>query len=85
MNAVKEIGADLPANPPAVAAPVAIEVPPPAEIPMTLDDFCRDFSKQERRVTLLGAFHFEMKRQKRFTDTASNYHAAFAVFVTAPA
>ena len=57
----------------------------PTAIPMSLDEFCRDFSKTERRVTLLGAFHFEMKRQKRFTDTDSNYRAAFAAFITAPA
>lgn len=73
-------------KPSAEAAPIAIEAPPaPAAIPMSLDEFCRDFSKTERRVTLLGAFHFEMKRQKRFTDTDSNYRAAFAAFITAPA
>ena len=58
---------------------------PPAAIPMSLDEFCRDFSKSERRVVLLGAFHFEMKRQKRLKDTDSNYRAAFAAFITAPA
>lgn len=58
---------------------------PLAAIPLSLDEFCKNFSRQERRVTLLGAFHFEMKRQKRLTDTDSNYRAAFAVFITAPA
>lgn len=64
--------------------PITIDAPPaPATIPVSLDDFCRDFSKIERRVTLLGAFNFEMKRQKRLTDTDSHYRAAFAAFITA--
>ncbi len=59
--------------------------PAPMEIPMSLDEFCQNFSVQERRVTLLGAFHFEMKRQKRLFDLDSVYRAAFVAFVTAPA
>jgi len=67
-------------------APIAIEAPPaPVETPMGLNEFCQNFSKTERRVTLLGAFHFEMKRQKRLIDTDSNYRAAFVAFITAPA
>jgi hypothetical protein len=86
MKAVKEIGADVPEVPPAIEAAPAIEAPPePVEIPMSLDEFCQNFSKTERRVVLLGAFHFEMKRQKRLKDTDSNYRAAFAAFITAPA
>jgi hypothetical protein len=65
------------------AAPEAS--PAPMEIPLSLDEFCQNFSMQERRVTLLGAFHFEMKRQKRLFDLDSVYRAAFAAFVTAPA
>lgn len=64
--------------------PITIDAPPaPVEIPVSLDDFCRDFSKIERRVALLGAFNFEMKRQKRLTDTNSHYRAAFAAFIAA--
>lgn len=65
---------------PADAPPAA----PPPEISLSLDEFCRRFSSTDRRVTLLGAFHFEMRRQRRLTATESEYRAAFAAFATAP-
>ena len=87
----KEIGADLPTINPVVIAAVVEEPLPPTENrqtetpPISLDEFCREFSKENRQVALLGAFHFEMKRKNRLADTAANYRAAFAAFAVAPA
>lgn len=61
-----------------------ISMTPPAVV-ISLDEFCREFSKENRHVALLGAFHFEMKRKQRRRDTASAYRAAFAAFAAAPA
>ena len=59
--------------------------PVPAEIPMSLDEFCRRWSETERRAALLGAFHFEMKRKNQLSGLFSNYRAAYADFINAPA
>ena len=51
-------------------APASVPTAPTVPAPLTdLDEFCRHFSMTERRVALLDAFHFEMRRQKRLTDT----------------
>lgn len=68
-----------------VDSPPVEVIPVSNEIPITLDEFCQRLSETERRVALLGAFHFEMKRQKRQTGLSSDYHAAYATFINAPA
>lgn len=64
---------------------MATSLETPQEIPLSLDEFCQRFSKVDRRTVLLGAFHFEMRRAGRLVDTESEYRAAFAAFVVAPA
>ena len=50
-----------------------------------LDDFCRDFSINDRRVELIAGFHMQMKRDGKHRATADEYRLLFDEFVNAPA
>ena len=51
------------------------------EIPLSLDEFCRRLSLQDRRATLIGGFHLVMRRAGRLKDTDAAYRAAFSQFI----
>lgn len=52
--------------------------------PLTLEEFCARLSQSDRRVELIGAFHFDEKRNKRVKDTEANYLARFDAFLKKP-
>lgn len=58
---------------------------PAAEFPVSLDNFCADLSKSDKRVELIGGFHFTERAAGRLRDVASAYSARFQSFVTRPA
>jgi hypothetical protein len=55
-----------------------------ASEPLTLDEFCMRFSQVDRRVELIGAFHYVEKSAGRQKDTEEAYRARFDAFVNAP-
>lgn len=56
----------------------------PADFPLTLDEFCKRASTQDKRVELIGAFHFAEKSAARVKDTEANYKKRFDEFVRRP-
>lgn len=72
-----------PSTAPAVATPA--KAPANPAIPdITLEEFCVRVSKSDRRVELIGAFHFVEKKAGHFKDAESNYQARFQAFATKP-
>ncbi len=63
-------------------APVVAE---PSEFPLTLDEFCSRLSVTDKRVELIGAFHFTEKVAGRNKDLESAYQARFTAFINQPA
>lgn len=59
-------------------------LPEDSEQELTVDEFCRRLSISDRRVELLGAFHFDEKRNGRVKDTETNFRARFDEFVNKP-
>lgn len=57
----------------------------PVEDSITLDEFCTRLSKTDRRVELIGAFHFDEKRGERVKDTEANFSGRFDKFANKPA
>lgn len=51
------------------------------EIPLSLDEFCRRLSLEDRRTVLIGGFHLKMRQAKRGKDTDAAWRAAFDQFV----
>lgn len=51
------------------------------DIPLSLDEFCRRLSLEDRRSVLIGGFHLIMRRANRLKDTDAAYRAAFQQFV----
>lgn len=51
---------------------------------VTLEEFCLRLSNSDRRVELIGAFHFVEKQASRFKDAESNYASRFSAFVNKP-
>jgi len=50
-------------------------------IPLSLDEFCGRLSRRDRRVELIGAFHFWMTHQRRMTfATEPEFQTAFHDF-----
>jgi len=60
-----------------VAPPVPVEQLP-------LDEFCRRLSEKDRRVELIGAFHFTERAASRTSDTEQQYRARFEAFTKKP-
>lgn len=52
---------------------------------LTLDEFCQQLSKSDRRVALIGGFHAVEKNAGRVKDFAAAYHGRFEKFINAPA
>jgi hypothetical protein len=55
-----------------------------AVIDLTLDEFCLRLSKSDKRVELIGAFHYTEKAAGRFKDAEQNYQTRFEAFVNKP-
>lgn len=53
-------------------------------VAITLDEFCTRHSKTDRRVELIGAFHFDETRSGRTKDLEDKYLARFEAFATQP-
>lgn len=51
---------------------------------LTLDEFCARLSSRDKRVELIGGFHFVETKAKRFKDAESQYQARFEAFVNKP-
>jgi hypothetical protein len=66
-------------------ADAPIEKEAPTEEALTLDEFCTRLSKTDRRVELIGGFHFDERRAERFKDTESAYRSRFEAFANKPA
>lgn len=62
-----------------------VQVAEPSEFPLTLDEFCSRLSVNDRRVEIIGAFHFTEKAAGRMKDVESAYASRFAAFLTKPA
>lgn len=59
--------------------------PAPADFPLSLDEFCQRLSATDKRVELIGAFHYFEKVAGRTQDTSDKYTARFEAFVNQPA
>lgn len=64
------------------SAPV---VAPADEFPLTLDEFCSQLSQVDKRVELIGGFHYTEKVAGRLKDTRAAYQARYVSFLTQPA
>lgn len=51
---------------------------------VTLEEFCVRKSMVDRRVELLGGFHYVEKQAGRFKDAESNYEARFEAYANQP-
>ena len=56
-----------------------------AEDDITVDEFCTRLSKTDKRVELIGAFHFDEKQAGRIKDADSAFSARFVEFANKPA
>jgi hypothetical protein len=63
-------------------APATVAAPAVEQV--TLEEFCVRLSQSDRRVELIGGFHFSEKQARRFKDAESNYAARFQAFVNQP-
>jgi hypothetical protein len=75
--------ADTPSESPAPLASVAaavIEKAPaaPAQFPVSLDEFCTDLSRTDRRVELISMFHFIEKQAGHRRALPSEFRQRFA-------
>ncbi|MGR9107809.1 MAG: hypothetical protein ACU843_12840 [Gammaproteobacteria bacterium] len=59
--------------------------PKPDDFPVTLDEFCRRLSVKDKRVEMIGGFHFDEKLAKRVKDMESAYMKRFEAFTKRPA
>lgn len=62
-----------------------VSAQPEQEQALTLDEFCTRLSMTDRRVELIGAWHFTEKRAGVVKDTESAFKARFIDFATHPA
>jgi hypothetical protein len=51
---------------------------------VTLNEFCTRLSMTDRRVELIGGFHFTETLAGRLKDAESNYQARYTAFLTKP-
>jgi hypothetical protein len=56
----------------------------PATFDLTLDEFCERLSESDRRVELIGAFHFSERQAGRLKDAESAYRARYQAFMKKP-
>ncbi len=52
------------------------------EFPVTLDNFCAELSQGDRRVELIGGFHYTERAAGRNKDLASAYRHRYDTFTT---
>lgn len=52
------------------------------EFPVSLDNFCSDLSQSDRRVELIGGFHYSERAAGRTKDTPSAFRARYVAFTT---
>lgn len=57
----------------------------PDEFPMALEEFCSQLSQTDKRVELIGGFHYTEKVAGRLKDTRMAYQARYVVFLSQPA
>lgn len=57
----------------------------PADEELTLDEFCARLSRKDRRVELIGGFHFAARAAGVVKDTEAGFAARFEAFATRPA
>ncbi len=53
--------------------------------PLTLDEFCSQLSKTNKRVALIGGFHSAENAAGRVKDTVAAYQGRFDAFIKQPA
>lgn len=53
--------------------------------PMSLDEFCSEISRDDRRVELIGAFHREEKAARRLKADKSEFMKRYEDFAKKPA
>lgn len=63
----------------------APEQPVEDSFALTLDEFCSQQSKSDKRVALIGGFHATEKAAGRVKDTAKAFAARFDNFIKQPA
>lgn len=49
-----------------------------------LEEFCARLSKTDKRVELIGGFHYTEVAAGRLKDAESEFHSRFAAFATKP-
>lgn len=54
---------------------------PPARV--SLEQFCTELSRTDKRVEMIGAFHNQEKRNARTYDTSDAYASRYDAFTTA--
>jgi hypothetical protein len=54
----------------------------PDRIP--LDEFCARLSREDKRVSLIGGFHFDERKNGRVKDTHEAYSQRFAQYAQRP-
>jgi len=79
MSKTRSANADVPAEKPA-----AVEAQPVPVERVSLNDFCRTLSIKDRRVELIGAFHFTESAARRTSDTEKQYQARYEAFIKKP-
>jgi len=52
---------------------------------ITVEEFCTRLSQTDRRVELIGGFHFDEKQAGRFKDAETAFSARFTEFANKPA
>ena len=57
----------------------------PDEFPLALEEFCLQLSQVDKRVELIGGFHYTEKVAGRLKDTRQAYQTRYMAFLTQPA
>jgi len=52
---------------------------------LTLDEFCKQLSTKDKRVSLIGGFYASEKSSGKLKDTVANYSARYQAFSQQPA
>ena len=59
--------------------------PAVAAVPLvTLNEFCTRLSMNDRRVELIGGFHFVERQAGRLKDAESSYQARYTAYLNKP-
>jgi len=74
-----------PVKEPEMPVTIAAAKPAETEFPMTIDEFCSQLSQHDKRVEIIGGFHYVEKHAGRGKDTRLNYRARFEAFLKQPA